>query len=99
MTCLAHCAAGRCALVGSVSYSSYLLHGLVLTLSFHWIYPHWGPFIALSIAFVAVFILSALTFINVEAPFMQLAHGGPRPRAGRQRNAIELSAVSGDQRP
>ncbi|MGP4140336.1 MAG: acyltransferase family protein [Sodalis sp. (in: enterobacteria)] len=84
---------------GIISYSSYLLHGLVLTLSFHWIYPHWGPFIALSIAFVAVFILSALTFINVEAPFMQLAHGGPRPRAGRQRDAIELSAVSGDQRP
>ncbi|WP_148203507.1 hypothetical protein [Sodalis glossinidius] len=65
---------------GVISYSSYLLHGLMLTISFRWLYPHWGPFIALAAAFVAVFIVSALTFVKIEAPFMQLAHGRPRAR-------------------
>lgn len=65
---------------GVISYSSYLLHGLMLTISFRWLYPHWGPFVALVAAWVAVFIVSALTFVNIEAPFMQLAHGRARQR-------------------
>lgn len=62
---------------GVISYSTYLLHGLVLTLSFNWIYPYWGPFVALSIAFGLVFVISAISYLKIEAPGMQAAHRDP----------------------
>ncbi|MGL9773059.1 MAG: hypothetical protein ACR5LG_01545 [Sodalis sp. (in: enterobacteria)] len=80
---------------GVISYSSYLLHGLMLTISFRWLYPHWGPVIALAAVFVEVFIVSALTFVKIEAPFMQLAHNRPRARASRDGKAVALSAAGG----
>ncbi|MBT9432922.1 acyltransferase [Candidatus Sodalis endolongispinus] len=80
---------------GVISYSSYLLHGLMLTISFRWLYPHWGPFVALIAAWVAVFIVSALTFVNIEAPFMQLAHGRSHACSSRNREAVALSAAGG----
>ncbi len=59
---------------GLISYSTYLLHGLVLSASFTWVYPRLGAMAALGIAFVGVIVLSALSYLKIEKPFMALGH-------------------------
>ncbi|MEC5341537.1 acyltransferase [Brenneria populi] len=66
---------------GIVSYSSYIIHGLVLTSAFTLIYPRYGALAALSVAFVLVTLISALTYLKIEKPFIMLSHGKAQRRA------------------
>ncbi|MCL2900279.1 acyltransferase family protein [Brenneria tiliae] len=60
---------------GIISYSTYIIHGLVLTSAFTLIYPDFGAFAALAVAFALVTLISVFTYLKIEKPFIIISHG------------------------
>ncbi len=59
---------------GIVSYSVYLNHILVMALLSGWLYQIAGFYVTGIITLVAVYALSALTYVLVELPCMKMRH-------------------------